>query len=183
MVACCQWSFLAVHLWQILCTVLPSPFCFVAMFINFVTPCPLQDRSLRLGRAKAKAKTKPKALQRQGVYSVQAQYCHCHTKIFPNKRTIPWKPKGLHLVLWRVLDIVPEAPPPSSGSIATRTSAQPVRCIACKFRHLHRWLQGLGRHHHTSTRWFLLFGLGPWKEGSLRILNEHRHDNREQKWW
>ena len=70
--------------------------------------------------------------QRQGAYSVQAQYCHCHTNNFPNKPTIPSKPQALHLVFWRVLHIAPEALPTCSSSIATHTSAQPVRCTACK---------------------------------------------------
>ena len=47
-----------------------------------------------------------------------------------------------------MLQIAPEAPSCSS-SIATHTSAQPARCTACKFQHLHCWLQGPRCHQHT----------------------------------
>ena len=36
-----------------------------------------------------------------------------------------------------MLHIAPEAPPTCSSSIATHTSAQSVRCAACKFQHMH----------------------------------------------
>ena len=34
-----------------------------------------------------------------GAYSAQVQYCHCHTRNFPNKATTLSKPHNLHWIL------------------------------------------------------------------------------------
>ena len=104
-------------------------------------------------------------LQRQGVNSAQAQYCHCHTRNFPNKATTLSKPHNLHLGFWSLLHIALEELPICSNSVATHTYAQSVRGTACKFQHLHCWLPESKYHQHTSVRWFLLFGLGPFLKG------------------
>ena len=121
-------------------------------------------------------------LQRQGVYSAQAQYCYCHTRNFPNKASILSKPHNLHWVFWCVLtshwehfqffpiQLQPIHTPSLFDALHVNFSIFIVDCQNQSIISIHQFAD------FSSSGW-----VPSWKEGGLGILNEQRHDDRKQK--
>ena len=114
-------------------------------------------------------------VQRRGVFSAETSHCHCHTEKFRHKTIHSYQKISIGSSTLPSHRIGSASNIPSS--IANRTFVKPVRCTA----HAHFSIVPVGcKDQCVISTHIADLSCSGWVAGGRRILNEHRHDNREQ---